>query len=232
MTNNDLFDINDIDFENIFEPSVVFNTEPRREMRTIHEICLDEFYVSEDYGAQCMMQKSEFELLELARANAITNRQHISEYMLRMILIEVYNYRVRNNNVINEENVSQIIVIISHQILQNSRAVYSNEVVHLNNLRLRRNLKRLLNIKLKHDSEMSKDHRECPVCYDKVKLLNRVSTDCSHVFCLKCVNSYMSTAKRDKDNKINCPMCRSTISELSVFTKTNLKLLQTKCYAR
>ncbi|XP_038074961.1 uncharacterized protein LOC119742833 [Patiria miniata] len=53
--------------------------------------------------------------------------------------------------------------------------------------------------------ETRKELQECPICYTEYKDPRRL--DCSHSFCLKCLQELKLTQNKD-DKKIVCPLCR------------------------
>ena len=45
---------------------------------------------------------------------------------------------------------------------------------------------------------------ECPICFEKIKYINAIMTDCLHVFCYRCLLLHL------KNNSV-CPMCREYV---------------------
>jgi hypothetical protein len=43
--------------------------------------------------------------------------------------------------------------------------------------------------------------QECPICFEKIKYINAIMTDCLHIFCYRCLLMHLK-------NNSTCPMCR------------------------
>jgi hypothetical protein len=43
--------------------------------------------------------------------------------------------------------------------------------------------------------------QECPICFEKIKYINAIMTDCLHIFCYRCLLLHLK-------NNSRCPMCR------------------------
>ncbi len=50
----------------------------------------------------------------------------------------------------------------------------------------------------------NKSHLECFICLSNPK--NPVATSCGHIFCWKCLKSWM-----DSQDKLSCPVCKNGI---------------------
>lgn len=46
---------------------------------------------------------------------------------------------------------------------------------------------------------------ECPICFEKLPVCDRVITKCSHKFCAECILQYLLY-------RTDCPMCRTIIN--------------------
>ncbi|XP_038074933.1 tripartite motif-containing protein 3-like [Patiria miniata] len=66
--------------------------------------------------------------------------------------------------------------------------------------------------------ETQKELQECPICYTEYKDARML--DCSHSFCLKCLQELKLTQNKD-DKSIVCPLCRSE----TALTEAGLDML-------
>ena len=47
---------------------------------------------------------------------------------------------------------------------------------------------------------------ECPVCLKEIQFVERVTTPCSHKFCLPCISEWI---EKSNSREIDCPLCRT-----------------------
>lgn len=57
---------------------------------------------------------------------------------------------------------------------------------------------------------------DCNICFDSFPSDEIVKTNCNHIYCWSCMESYAESNK-DKTCKPNCPACRSEFKELTVY---------------
>lgn len=71
----------------------------------------------------------------------------------------------------------------------------------------------------------------CSICYDELKRKNIVKTKCGHSYCVGCISTYMYGArfKNIMNCKIDCPYCRSSISNLYTNDPRNNEIIKNKC---
>jgi len=64
------------------------------------------------------------------------------------------------------------------------------------------------------------DKNECPICFDMYNIEKNVYTNCNHSFCAECIQKHLDTFL---DKPIpTCPICRTDITELSMYSSTLL----------
>jgi hypothetical protein len=68
---------------------------------------------------------------------------------------------------------------------------------------------------------------ECGICYEPVKLHDTVSLDCCHTFCVKCIDTYLSTIEIYKAPC--CAFCRAPIESLLVKNLDAQEILEKHC---
>lgn len=69
------------------------------------------------------------------------------------------------------------------------------------------NLTTKLDLKYKlHKPESFDSETDCPICFDKIKDIDSIETDCGHIFCEKCIKIWI-----EQNNQ--CPYCRMTLVE-------------------
>ena len=71
---------------------------------------------------------------------------------------------------------------------------------------------------------INNDVDECPICLDELLNKHICILECKHKFHENCITIYV-LSKRDKIDKVNCPLCRHKINVViednSHATKTN-----------
>ena len=81
-------------------------------------------------------------------------------------------------------------------------------------------------IKVKYEQKLYTPvaHDDCAICYAQYKKFTKVTTNCDHAFCVTCVNKYITSyaSSNYQRNPINCPMCRTNLTELRTHTKKNV----------
>jgi len=81
-------------------------------------------------------------------------------------------------------------------------------------------------IKVKYEQKLHTPvaHDDCAICYAQYKKFTKVTTNCEHAFCVTCVNKYITSyaSSNHQHNPINCPMCRTNLTELRTHTKKNV----------
>ena len=69
------------------------------------------------------------------------------------------------------------------------------------------NLSTKLDLKYKiHKPESFDSDSDCPICFEKIKDIDSIETDCGHIFCEKCIKIWI-----EQNNQ--CPYCRMSIVE-------------------
>jgi hypothetical protein len=48
---------------------------------------------------------------------------------------------------------------------------------------------------------------DCPICYEKIKNINKIILECKHIFCTICHYNWEKTCFLDK-KELSCPLCR------------------------
>jgi hypothetical protein len=76
-------------------------------------------------------------------------------------------------------------------------------------------LYKLLPIQLENNIRYANDC-DCNICFETFPSDEIVKTNCNHIYCWSCMESYAETNK-DKTCKPNCPTCRSEFKELTVY---------------
>jgi hypothetical protein len=61
---------------------------------------------------------------------------------------------------------------------------------------------------------------ECPICYEECH--NAIITDCNHLFCQSCTSKLINNINT---NKLPCPLCRTNINNVFVFSETSSELM-------
>lgn len=61
---------------------------------------------------------------------------------------------------------------------------------------------------------------ECPICYEECH--NAIITDCNHLFCQTCTSKLINNINT---NKLPCPLCRTNINNVFVFSETSSELM-------
>jgi len=55
---------------------------------------------------------------------------------------------------------------------------------------------------------------DCPICFDAVKQIQTLTTNCNHVFCKDCLCKHLDNTRVDASPA--CPMCRTTIKTVEI----------------
>lgn len=58
-------------------------------------------------------------------------------------------------------------------------------------------------------NNLSNQHIECPICYDKIKRTQLITTNCNHIYCCNCIKNVISHTT----HIISCSMCRANITK-------------------
>jgi hypothetical protein len=48
---------------------------------------------------------------------------------------------------------------------------------------------------------------DCPICYEKIKIINKITLQCKHIFCTLCHYNWEKTCFLGKKD-LSCPLCR------------------------
>ena len=56
---------------------------------------------------------------------------------------------------------------------------------------------------------------DCAICFDEISALSSIVTNCNHSFCEICIQGF-TNANKDKTNKLNCPLCRTDLTEFKI----------------
>ena len=54
---------------------------------------------------------------------------------------------------------------------------------------------------------------DCPICYDKIKIIDKIMLQCKHIFCSLCHYNWEKTCFLGK-KELSCPLCRK-VSNIS-----------------
>jgi len=60
---------------------------------------------------------------------------------------------------------------------------------------------------------------DCPICYEKIKNINKITLQCKHYFCCLCHYNWEKTCFLSKKD-LSCPLCRK-VSNIRRETLTN-----------
>ena len=66
--------------------------------------------------------------------------------------------------------------------------------------------------------DLTEPINNCSICFEDIKQDNICLTNCKHMFCVDCIQTYHKTLHNK--TQMSCPMCRTSIS--SVTTSSNL----------
>ena len=66
---------------------------------------------------------------------------------------------------------------------------------------------------LETEIELS-DKLDCPICFDSIKKIQTLTTNCQHIFCKDCLCKHMDI--HSIYNAPACPMCRTTIKTVEI----------------
>jgi len=58
------------------------------------------------------------------------------------------------------------------------------------------------------------DELDCPICFDSIKKIQTLTTNCQHIFCKDCLCKHMDN--HSIYNAPACPMCRTTIKTVEI----------------
>lgn len=58
----------------------------------------------------------------------------------------------------------------------------------------------------------------CSICFDMLDAQCSAKTNCDHVFCIGCIHNWAS--RSDSNKGVQCPLCRSEVSNIMVAPKT------------
>jgi len=70
---------------------------------------------------------------------------------------------------------------------------------------------------------------DCPICLDNKNITIMCSTNCSHKFCVDCVNTHLSQTKAQNKTITTCPMCRTVIKDINVYAQDQVSILLKHC---
>jgi len=70
---------------------------------------------------------------------------------------------------------------------------------------------------------------ECPICYETFHSNKLIQINCSHSFCIPCVQGYIKSIQTTEQLPV-CPMCRQGIHTLSIYDVTNYNTLADTLY--
>jgi hypothetical protein len=67
-----------------------------------------------------------------------------------------------------------------------------------------------------YDKKFKKNILEsCPICYDEIKIIDKITLHCNHTFCNICHYNWEKTCFLGK-KELSCPLCRKTSSIIPV----------------
>jgi hypothetical protein len=105
---------------------------------------------------------------------------------------------------IEDEIANMAVFYTSHKaVIQNCRQI----TIRLPSFPLQSlfNLNKKLDLKFKmHKPDNFNPDSDCPICFDKIKDKDSIETECGHIFCHKCIKTWL-----EQNNQ--CPYCRMTI---------------------
>jgi Zn finger protein HypA/HybF involved in hydrogenase expression len=114
-----------------------------------------------------------------------------------------------------------IIVEINTQILK----IYSLKIINKFLLKYiikpKQKQKRIKNKRIKH--KKNKKYIECEICYNIFKGYQfKQCNKCNNKICNYCYNNMINIKKNDEDPNINCPFCRTQLTNFQIYSDEEL----------
>jgi hypothetical protein len=138
-----------------------------------------------------------------------------------------YNYNGYNNNIYNDRN-----YLVERNDNTNFNILNTNNTNNTNNTDNTSNNGSIpfvqvspdVEVILEHEFEVTDEERDCCVCFEKKEKEEICRLNCSHTFCVLCIDKTISSFMV-RNIESTCPLCRVTIDSVCVQTDSVAKLL-------